>query len=275
MTTTRVLLVEHELDIATMLELFFSTQNITLLHARASDEALILAAQVMPHAVLIGLSLMDSDDQYTLAGCLLSQPRTAHIPILFLADRDTRDQRRRSLAIGVDDFIVKPFDLQELMLRIQNSIARAARERFTDLRTGLPAAFQARPLIEQARTSSDQAIIEVTLENATPFYQVYGSAAGAEVADDIRQILLTVVNQRGATQDFIGYLDEDHFIILTAAANAVSIAEKITAVFNNTVSSRYLDSDQKRGAVRIGEETYPLMHMICRVTTGNERVEIS
>lgn len=275
MTTTRVLLVEHEPDIATMLELFFSSQNITLLHARTGEQALSMAAQVMPHAILIGLSLFESDDAYTLAGFLLSQPRTAHIPVLFLADRDTRDQRRKSLAMGIDDFIVKPFDLQELLLRIQNSIARAAREHFTDLRTGLPAAFQARPLIEQARSNPEQAIIEVTLENATPFYQVYGSAAGAEVADDIRQILLTVVNQRGAPQDFIGYLDEDHFIILTAAANAVPIAEQITAVFNKSVSSRYLDSDQKRGAVKIGDQCFPLMHLLCRVTAGTERFEIS
>ena len=52
----------------------------------------------------------------------------------------------------------------------------------------------------------EQAIIEVTLENATPYYQAYGSASSAAVYEAIGQLLLRVVNQKGSPEDFIGYL---------------------------------------------------------------------
>jgi DNA-binding response OmpR family regulator len=268
-----VLLVEDEPDIADMLRLFFDMQNYTFHHAHDGQEAVALASSVMPHVILMDITLPDTDG-YALTLTLRSRPRTAHIPVIFLTKWDSRDTRLMGLAMGGDDYITKPFDLQELLLRIQNSVARAARDHLTDLRTGLPAAFMAREWLQRARSDPQQAIIEVTLENDIPYQNVYGTAAAAKIHQMIAQLLLTVVNHKGAPEDFVGYLDENQFVLITADEHAAIIADQISAVFGKMVQPYYSDADRQRGALESGNSLHPLMTLACRITTGERSSKV-
>ncbi|MBN1680719.1 MAG: response regulator [Anaerolineae bacterium] len=270
----RILLVEDEPDVADMLRLFFTGQGYTFFHALDGIEALNMATRILPHIILMDIMLPDTDG-YQLTVKLRWRPRTAHIPIIFLTRLNARDQRLLGLSLGADDFVPKPFDLQELMLRVQNSIARAARDYLTDLRTGLPAAFTARDKLEQARRDPVRSIIEITLEHAIPYRETYGSAAGATVCRAVGTLLLSVVNDKGHADDFISYLDEDNFLIITAHDRAQSIAEQIAAVFNDQVKQHYSEEDRTRGAMRREGQTHPFMQITCRITSGSERIEVS
>jgi DNA-binding response OmpR family regulator len=269
----RVLLVEDEPDIADMLRLFFTWRGYDFHHACTGEEALDLASRVMPHVILMDLSLPDTDG-YTLTVQLRWRLRTAHIPIIFLSKWSGRDERLIGLALGADDYLGKPFDLQELLLRVQNSIAHAARDRLTDLRTGLPAVSTVRDLLEDVRGEPSQAIIEVALEYANPFRSAYGDTAMLTLYQDIGLLLLNVVNNQGSLEDFIGYLDEAHFVILTRLSHAEAIASQITAVFNHAVSRYYTEADRQRGALLVGGDSSPLMHLLCRITAGDRHVEV-
>jgi PleD family two-component response regulator len=187
----------------------------------------------------------------------------------------SREKRLMGLAMGADDYLTKPFDLQELMLRVQNVIARAAREYFTDLRTGFPAAFTARDRLTDARNDPSQSIIEVTLENGNPYRDSYGSAAGAKVYQDVGELLLAAVNEHGSLNDFIGYLDEDHFIVITSAPHSQLIAQHITAAFTTAVQRYYSEEDWAHGSKRNGSADNPFMRLHCRITTGDERIEVA
>jgi len=266
MTTalTRILLVEDEPDIGDMLRLFFDWRGYAFSHACDGEEAFEIATQSMPHLILMDISLPDTDG-YALTLNLRSCPRTAHIPNIFLTKWASREKRLTGLALGADDYLTKPFDLQELLLRVQNTIARAAREYFTDLRTGFPAVFTARERLNQARSDPKQAIIEVILENGIPYREQYGSATAADIYYDVSKLVLSVVNHKGRATDFVGYLDEDQFIIITAQANAQSVAGQITAVFNNSVMRYYPDV----------VDPADMMRLFCRITSGEERLEVS
>jgi DNA-binding response OmpR family regulator len=275
LTPTRILLVEDELEIAKMLRLFFNWSGYEMYHAADGKHALRLAAEMMPHVVLMDISLPDIDG-YALTVKLRWRPRTAHIPIIFLTKWNTREHRRTAFSMGADDYISKPFNLKELLLRVQNSIAHAARENLTDLRTGLPGAFTARERLAAARQDPQQAIIEVRLDNAIPFRNAYGTTASARVTQSVGQLLLGVVNQKDDHDGFIGYVDEDHFIILTMAALAQSIAEQIVAVFNDRVAGYYTEMDRARGALLFNSLTHPFMRLRCNVSVaGAEQHELT
>lgn len=263
----RVVLVEDDHDIAEMMRLFFIMQDFDFYHAADGAEALDLVPRLMPHAVLMDLMLPDIDG-YRLTAHFRRQPRTAHIPILFVSEWGSREKRLAALELGADDYLIKPFDLQELVLRVQNSVARAAREFLTDLRTGLPAAYTARRWIEQARTDPGRALVEVTLLEAIPFYQAYGSAAGAEVQQMLGRLLLDVVNREGSLDDFIGTLDEGQYLVLTAVDTASRLAERIEAAFRREIARYYTAEDWQRGVVQVNGASYPVMSLQCRVTTG-------
>jgi DNA-binding response OmpR family regulator len=58
--------------------------------------------------------------------------RTRYIPVIFLTRRSRKSDRLAGLQLGADDFITKPFDLEELYLRVQNTAHRAEREHLSD-----------------------------------------------------------------------------------------------------------------------------------------------
>lgn len=54
--------------------------------------------------------------------------RTSDIPIIFLTEKRDRSDRLQGLEIGADDYITKPFDVQELRLRVRNALRKVARD---------------------------------------------------------------------------------------------------------------------------------------------------
>jgi DNA-binding response OmpR family regulator len=263
----RILAVEDDHDIAEMLEMYLTMHGYEFHHAHNGKTALDMAPRILPHAILMDLSLPDMTGYSVMAG-LSENPRTSHIPVLFTSKWGSRDKRMIGLALGADDFLTKPFDLKEMLLRVQNSIARAAREVFTDLRTGLPAAFTARTALDKARTNPNRAIIEINVRNLIPYLDAYGSAASAEVRQMLARLLLDVVNLEGQLNDFVGYLDEDAFVIATGSAQAGAITERLTEMFAIKVANFYQTEDWRSRKDTPRTDAVPRMRLACRITTG-------
>jgi DNA-binding response OmpR family regulator len=101
-------------------------------------EALEKTRHVMPHLIILEIMLPDIDG-YEVCRTLRTNTRTSHVPVIFLTQRDERSDRLKGLELGADDYITKPFDIEELKWRVQNAINRAERESLTDPQTGLPA----------------------------------------------------------------------------------------------------------------------------------------
>jgi len=70
---------------------------------------------------------MPGMDGYQLTRILRSNPRTELIPLIFLTAKDEREDRLVGLRAGVDAYITKPFDAEELLVVITNILNRAAR----------------------------------------------------------------------------------------------------------------------------------------------------
>ncbi len=122
----RVLLVEDEYEIAEMLALYFAGKGFLLFHAGDGKTALERTTSVLPHIILMDITLPDLDG-FEITKRIRQNPHTSHIPVIFLTRRGGRDDRLAGLELGADDFIAKPFDLEELTLRIRNSVRRAVR----------------------------------------------------------------------------------------------------------------------------------------------------
>lgn len=264
----RVLLVDDEIEIADMLRLFFEAQGYIFIHAADGEQAQRLAPRVMPHAILMDIGLPDTDG-YTLAAWLRTGPRTAHIPLLFASQWNDRDNRLTGLGMGAEDFIGKPYDLQELLLRLQNSISHAARTHLTDLRTGLPAAFHARRRLADARIDPARAIVEIELKQVIAYCNTYGSAAGADVHRTVGGLLLDMVNRHGEPDDFLGYLDEDQYVVITSPVAAYALAKDLGSRFDALSGDFYREMKPPVGGNGAGESRPDdRLRLACRITVG-------
>ena len=138
MPKTRLLIVEDDIDIANMLKIYFSGMEFDVDVAVRGSDALERTKQVLPHLIVLDIMLPDIDG-YEVCRTLRVSTRTSHIPVIFLTQKDERSDRLQGLELGADDYITKPFDIEELKLRVQGAIRRSERESLTDPRSGLPA----------------------------------------------------------------------------------------------------------------------------------------
>ena len=113
-----ILLVDDDADLVSMLEFYFQNLDYTVHVARRGAAAMRIARDTRPDVILLDVSLPDADG-FTIARTLRADRYTQHIPIIFLTAHADQAERLEALEIGADDFVAKPFDAQELRLRIE------------------------------------------------------------------------------------------------------------------------------------------------------------
>jgi two-component system, OmpR family, phosphate regulon response regulator PhoB len=120
----RVLVVDDDSDINLALQSALKVGGYEADGVETGAAALEVCAQSCPDIVLLDLMLPDLDG---LEVCrrLRAAPATARVPIVFLTARTDESMRVRGLALGADDYVVKPFSMQELLLRIRAVLRRA------------------------------------------------------------------------------------------------------------------------------------------------------
>jgi two-component system response regulator RpaA len=116
--TATVLVADDDADIVRFVEVNLRLEGFQVVTARDGQEALDKALDLQPDVVLLDV-LMPRIDGYTVCARLRADRRGAAIPVILLtANFITADQEFARRA-GADDFIIKPFDPDELMSRVK------------------------------------------------------------------------------------------------------------------------------------------------------------
>ena len=172
-------------------------------------DALDKVKHVLPHLLVLDIMLPDIDG-YEVCRRLRSSTRTSHIPVIFLTQKDERSDKLQGLELGADDYITKPFDIEELKLRVQGAIRRSERESLTDPRSGLPAGRLIEEQLRRIIRETNWALLDVRLNNFDSFKDVYGFVAGDDVLRFASMMIGEVVDELGTTSDFIGHAGGDN-----------------------------------------------------------------
>ena len=275
MSKGRILVVEDDFDISNMLRIYFSGQGFEVSVAPRGGDALSMTRQSLPHLIVLDIMLPDMDG-YTVCKQLRTTTRTSHIPIIFLTQRDERSDKIAGLELGADDYITKPFDIEELKLRVVNAISRQERESQTDPRTGLPSGRLIEEHLRRIIRTQGWALLDCRLLHFERFKDVYGFIAGDEVLRFTSIVLGEVVDAAGTLKDFIGHPGGDNFIVITTAAAGPKIRDQLKARFNAEILSHYNFMDRERGyIVAKGHEGHevqvPLMKMSAGLITSETR----
>ena len=274
MGKSRLLVVEDDLDIGNMLKIYFSGMDFDVDVAVRGSDALEKTKQVLPHLIVLDIMLPDIDG-YEVCRNLRTNMRTSHIPVIFLTQKDERSDKLQGLELGADDYITKPFDIEELKLRVQGAIRRAERESLTDPRSGLPAGRLIEEQLRRIIREKDWAMIDARINHFESFKDVYGFVAGDDVLRFTAMLIGEVVDELGTTKDFIGHAGGDNFIIITTAERVSAVRDRLRFRFNEEVQTHYNFMDRQQGFVQApaadGTTTkVPLMTMSMDVISPQE-----
>jgi len=238
MSRGRMMIVEDDLDISNMLRIYFQSQGYDVSVAQRGEDALEMCRQQLPHIIVLDIMLPDIDG-YDVCRNLRSNLRTSHIPIVFLTQKDERSDKIHGLELGADDYITKPFDLEELKLRVKNAMARAQYESLTNPTTGLPSGRLIEDQLRQLMRRDDWGIVYVGIQGFSTFGEVYGFVAGEEVLRFTALVLGKVVDSVGTPNDFIGHIGGDDFIVVTSKDLVAPIVEDLQRRFKAEVGTHY------------------------------------
>ena len=126
---SRVLVVDDEPNIVDIVSMALRYNDYNVVTANSGREALEAVSASKPDMIVLDV-MMPELDGFEVAKRLGEQ--RSNIPILFLTARDTTDDKVRGLTIGGDDYMTKPFSVEELLARIGTILKRSGRGRKED-----------------------------------------------------------------------------------------------------------------------------------------------
>jgi diguanylate cyclase (GGDEF)-like protein len=248
MGKARLLIVEDDYDISNMLHIFFSGQNYDVDIAPRGSVALEKTRTNLPHLIVLDIMLPDIDG-FEVCRILRTTTRTSHVPIIFLTQKDERSDKLAGLELGADDYITKPFDIEELKLRVQRAIQRSEQQSLTDPRSGLPSGRLIEDQLRRIIRQQNWALLDLKINHFEAFNEVYGFVAGDDVLRFTGMLVNEVLDEFGTPNDFIGHAGGDNFIVITAENAATAIEKKLKERFREEVLSHYNFMDRDQGYI--------------------------
>jgi two-component system, OmpR family, response regulator len=120
--THRILVVDDEPNIADVVSMALRFQGFEVETAGTGGDAIAAVTAFRPHLIVLDIMLPDMEG-FDVAQRLGAQ--RARVPIIFLTARDATDDKIRGLTLGGDDYVTKPFSLEELVARIRAILRRS------------------------------------------------------------------------------------------------------------------------------------------------------
>lgn len=254
MNKKRILAVEDDMDVAELLLMFFQGQGYEVYHAETGAEGIAIARSKLPNLIMLDIMLPDMDG-FDICREVRSTNLTKYIPTIFLTQKNTRADRVSGLELGADDYITKPFDIEELRVRVEKSIHRATRDHLHEEITGLPTG----PLIEEQfavfMNGGGWHRLDVHIVGFDAFHDAYGFLTANDALNLAAKVLTDSVVAQGTDNDFIAIVDRGDFIIFTYSKQAKQLAQEAAKQFQERVEALYRFSDVEQGYLLLDQGT--------------------
>jgi PleD family two-component response regulator len=246
---SKILIVEDDLDIAEMLNAYFRVQGYEVFTVNWGEDGVRAAQTVLPDLMILDIRLPDIDG-YEVARRVRSDRRTNEIPIIFLTEKRERIDRLQGFEVGADDYITKPFDVQELRLRVRNALKRVNRESLTNPVSGLPEG----PLVEERLSDvihkSGWALVHICIRHLDVFRESYGFVASDDVLRAVSLMIHNTIKESGTAEDFLGHISPTDFVVVVSPANLPAFQERIRSRLEQSLDYFYPMKDREQAAQR-------------------------
>lgn len=239
-----ILIVEDDLDLAEMLNAYFRVQGYEVLTAAWGEDAVRLAVEHAPHVILLDIRLPDIDG-YEVCRRVRNQRRTEAIPIIFLTERRDRIDKLQGLELGVVDYITKPFDIQELRLRVRNALRRASLESLVNPVTGLPEGKLVDEQLSKILNNPEWVALAISVQGVGGFRELYGFVAADDVLRAVSLMINNIVKEMGGGGDFVGHVSAEDFVVITSEPRAHEIGERVTSRLSQSMDYFYPLKDRQ------------------------------
>jgi diguanylate cyclase (GGDEF)-like protein len=265
----RILVVDDDPDILQFVQINLELDGFRVETAPGGRQALERASENPPDLMLLDI-MMPEIDGLTVLRRMRSNPTTGSVPVIILSARSLAEDRVRGLDLGADDYITKPFDLEELVARVRTVLRRSQQMRDLSPLTGLPGNFRISEALETRVDAGDHiAVVHSDLDNFKAFNDHYGFMRGDTVIKFTAKVLLDAASATTHGDVFVGHVGGDDFVSICHADDMKAYCEDIITRFDDGILDYYDTADALQGYIEVtdrkGERhAYP----ICSLSMG-------
>ncbi len=272
----RVLVADDEEDISLLVKSTLESEEFIVDMVGDGETAISKIKENVPDLLILDVS-MPKLDGYEVCRRLKKDVTLSHLPIIMLTAKGDTADKVKGMDKGVDDYITKPFDPEEMLARVRMVIKRTSRELNANPLTKLPGNVSIiRELDERIASGKPYAALYIDLNKFKAFNDKYGFERGDEAIKLTARIIANVMRETNGESDFIGHIGGDDFVAVVSPEKMEQVCQKIIQEFNRNVPSLYDDEDRKSGFIistnRQGEkERFNLISIAIGVVTNIHR----
>ena len=274
--TERILLIDDDQDVVQYVSTNLELEGYVAKSATTAEEGLAMGVEDPPDLFLIDVSFGDGAGHEVLTQ-FRTLPATANVPLVLLTAETRVTDIVRGLDAGADDYITKPFAIDELVARIRAVLRRSKAMRELSPLTGLPGNFRiAEDLERRIKAGDPVAVIYGDLDNFKAYNDHYGFMRGDNVIKFTARTLLEGATAVGDPTAFIGHVGGDAFIMVVDPDYAEPFARDVIERFDDGILDFYDAQDALKGQVevvdRLGERhSFPIVSFSMGIATNLQR----
>jgi DNA-binding response OmpR family regulator len=247
---SKILVVEDDQDLADMLNSYLRVQGYEVVIANWGEEGIQTAQTGRPDLLILDIRLPDIDG-FEVARRLRADRKTSKIPIIFLTERRERNDKLAGLELGADDYITKPFDVQEMRLRVRNVLKRSKQDSLTNPVTGLPEGTLVEERLSDCLQRDGPGALGIIIENIELFRDAYGFVAKDDVLRAIGLILSNAMKESGAADGFVGHMTPTDFVMILDRYSLSDMEGRIRSKLEQSLGFFYPMGDRDKQVNRL------------------------
>ena len=247
----RILVVDDEPHIRQILKFTLEKAEYQVFTAADGREALEKMGETAPNLVLLDV-MMPKMDGFEVCRKMREDFVMSQIPVIMLTAKGDLNEKVRGLDGGANDYLVKPYSNEELLLRVRNVLEWNIKQKEANPLTGLPGntAIE-RELIRRIDLKKPYAFLYIDIDNFKGFNDYYGYQKGDEIIEFLAGILTKSVEKLGSKEDFIGHIGGDDFVVIMSPSRAEMMAKYVIDEFDKGALLLLDEDDVKRGYLEV------------------------
>ena len=197
-----IFIADDDPDIVQFVSVNLELEGYDVSSATDGKSALAAVTKDPPDLVILDIMMPEMDGLAVLRR-MRAHPASANTPVIVLTAKALPQDRIKGLELGADDYISKPFELDELIVRVRTVLQRAKAMRDLSPLTGLPGNFRITQELERrTETSEPYALVHADLDNFKAFNDHYGFMRGDGVIKFTAHVLLEAQADADLVEDF-------------------------------------------------------------------------
>jgi diguanylate cyclase (GGDEF)-like protein len=248
MRKERILTVDDDPDILDVLDITLS-EFYNVAQANNGQAGLDAVQKSIPDLIICDY-MMPTMNGREFCKALKKDILLRHIPVIMLTGKGEVKDRIDGIEAGVDDYMVKPFDPDELLARIKMILRRTVQSLDANPLTHLPGNTTIMEELQASISRKDPfAVGYCDLDKFKAYNDTYGFEKGDEVIRETARILINVVRQVGGPHTFVGHIGGDDYVFICDDSLADEVSKKIIQEFDSKLTSFYKEEDIKAGYI--------------------------